>query len=109
MSNILDGLIEHILNPLILLIFSLGLLVFLWGVAEFLRSGSNPTKNNEGKDHMLWGVIGMLIMISAYTIITLITNTFGIDPTRLPSSNSGNSNLQGVGSGNSQQLPRTDN
>lgn len=76
-SDILDRFIDAVLNPLLLLMFTVGLLVFLWGVAEFIRSGANPEKNNTGKDHMIWGVIGMFIMVAAQGIITLIQNTFG--------------------------------
>ena len=75
-SDILDRFIDAILNPLILLIFSVGFLVFLWGLVQFLRSGANPDDKNGGKEHMIWGVIGMFIMIAAQGFISLIQNTF---------------------------------
>lgn len=76
--NVLDRLVTLILNPLILLIFSFALLLFLWGLLEFLWNSANAKDHKEGTQHMIWGVIGMFIMVGAYGIITLIVNTFGL-------------------------------
>lgn len=66
-----------IINPLIALIFAAGFLLFVWGIVEFLFGLSQDTEAKEnGKMHMLWGVIGMAIMISAYGIIRIVANTF---------------------------------
>lgn len=68
-----------IIDPLIALLFAAGLLVFLWGVVQFLGGlGGEEEKKEEGKQHMLWGIIGMFIMVAALTIIRLVTSTFGI-------------------------------
>lgn len=78
-STVLQNIVDLILDPLILLIFSFGLLVFLWGLLEFIRSGANPQKHKEGTEHMIWGVLGMFIMVAFWGIIMLIANTFGFE------------------------------
>ena len=35
-------------------------------------------ENQAGKNHMIWGIAGMLVMVSVWGIIGLIENTFGI-------------------------------
>ncbi len=77
---IVDKFVDLIINPAILVVFSLGLLVFIWGLVQFLRalSSGESGKLDEGKQHMLWGVIGMFIMVSAFSIIALLSNTFGL-------------------------------
>ena len=67
-----------IINPLILLLFALALAYFLWGVFEFLSNQENEEKKTAGKSHMLWGVIGMTIMLGVYMILSVILNTLGI-------------------------------
>jgi hypothetical protein len=83
--QLVDTLTSIIINPLLLLIFALGLLVFIWGIVEFLLSYNlkdfSDHKEN-GKKHMLWGIIGMFIMASAYTMVHLIENTFPTPLTR---------------------------
>lgn len=72
---------EVILNPLILLMFSVALLVFLWGVFSYIRNGDNESKRTEGKQHILYGLLGMFIMISVYGIMEILINTFVNIPT----------------------------
>lgn len=73
-----------IINPLLALIFAAGLLVFVWGVIEFLagQNGVGEGASN-GKNHMLWGLIGMFIMVAAYAILHIINNTLN-NPIQLP-------------------------
>jgi hypothetical protein len=68
-----------IINPLIIFIFALALAYFLWGVIEFVLNASDDDKRTTGKRHMLWGLVGMFIMISVFTIMQIIINTLGID------------------------------
>jgi hypothetical protein len=68
----------YIINPLIIFGFVLALLYFIWGVIEFLRSrDTNAEKGAEGRAHMLYGVIGLVIMVSAFAIMRLIGQTVG--------------------------------
>lgn len=67
-----------IINPLLLLLFAVGLLVFVWGVVEFLWDlGMSPDHKETGKQHMLWGIVGMFVMSSAYAIVRLIATMVG--------------------------------
>lgn len=70
---------EVIVYPLIALMMTIALVVFLWGSFEFIANAGNPGKREEGRKHILWGMIGMLIMISAYAILTIAAGTFGLD------------------------------
>ncbi|KKS04693.1 MAG: hypothetical protein UU82_C0006G0031 [Candidatus Nomurabacteria bacterium GW2011_GWC2_41_8] len=67
-----------IINPLILFLFALAVAYFLYGVLEFFLNQENDEKKTTGKSHMLWGVIGITIMLGVWTILGIITNTLGI-------------------------------
>ncbi len=72
-----------IINPLVTLIFVLAWAYFLWGVFQFLSNQTNEEKRTSGKKHMIWGVVGITIMMAVWTIMSLIINTFdikGINP-----------------------------
>ncbi len=77
-SQMLGKVIDLILNPAILVIFSLGFLVFIWGLVQFLDALNKGGKSDDGKQHMLWGIVGMFIMVSVFGIISFITNTLGL-------------------------------
>ena len=67
-----------IINPLIVLLFALALAYFLWGVFEFIANLENDEKKTAGKNHMLWGVVGIAIMMGVWTILNIILSTFNI-------------------------------
>ena len=73
----INKIIELIVNPAIYVVFSLGLLIFVYGIVEFLVALSKGADTKEGKWHMLWGVVGMFIMVSVFGIIHLLNSTFG--------------------------------
>jgi len=74
---------KEILNPLILLLFALALVFFFYGVFEFLSDPENEEKKTKGKSHMIWGIVGLTIMMGVWFILGVIIDTFnikGIDP-----------------------------
>lgn len=80
--NRIDG---AIINPILALLFTAGMLYFLWGGLQFILGADDPKQRGEGKQHMLWGVIGMFVMFSVYAILRVGLATFDVDvPTGLP-------------------------
>lgn len=68
----------YIINPLIGLMFAIALVVFIFGVIEFIRErDANSEKANTGKQHLLWGLVGMFIMVSVFGIMNLIKGFIG--------------------------------
>lgn len=67
-----------IIFPLIALIVGVALLVFLWGAFEFVRDAGSDAGRETGKRHMLYGIIGLLVILSAFSILQIATRTFGI-------------------------------
>lgn len=67
-----------VINPLITLLFALAVAFFLFGVLKFMVNQENEEKKTEGKQHMIWGIIGITIMMGVFTILNVIMSTFGI-------------------------------
>ena len=65
----------NIINPLMALLIGVGLVVFMYGIVEFLWALSSGKDADKGKQHMLWGIIGMAVMACAYGLLALIANT----------------------------------
>lgn len=70
-------IISAIVSPAIALLFMVAGLVFVWGLFNLIMNAGDPTARKDGQNHVMWGVIGMFIMLSAYGIIRLIGNTVG--------------------------------
>ena len=69
---------REIVNPLITVLFALAIAYFLWGAFEFILNLSNQEKKTTGKSHMLWGIVGIAIMMGVFTIMNIVLNTIGV-------------------------------
>ncbi|MDP3726549.1 MAG: hypothetical protein Q8R36_05135 [bacterium] len=83
-TSVVQKINQFIINPLIGFLFALAFVVFLWGTAEFILQADNEAAHTKGKQHMIWGIIGMVIMFGAFTIMTIIGNTIGASVPGLP-------------------------
>lgn len=73
-----------IINPLIALVFGAGVVVFVWGLIEYLYALNIKGDTGEvGKRHMIWGLVGLFIMVSVLGIVRLIAQLVGGE-SRLP-------------------------
>jgi hypothetical protein len=73
-----DKINSIILFPTISLLMGIAFLVFLWGCAEYIINASSDQAREQGKKHILYGFIGLVIMTSAFAILSLATGTFGL-------------------------------
>ena len=78
MNSFIASVNSNIINPLILFLFALALAYFLWGTFEFIANSENDEKKTTGKNHMLWGIIGITIMMGVFGIMNIILRTFNI-------------------------------
>ncbi len=68
-----------ILNPLIAFAFVAATVYFIVGLIRFLLPQGNEADRATGQRHMIWGLVGMFVMISVFGIMRLIVNTFGVN------------------------------
>ncbi len=78
---LMDALQEYVFMPIAYLLYSVAVLVFFWGLFEFMMSlqSDKSDKREEGKRHMLWGVMGFVIMLGVKGIINMIIGLFEIN------------------------------
>jgi len=77
-GNALITTIKNVLDQIIGLLFILVTVFFFWGIVEFVRASSSGDtgKLEEGKRHMIWGIIGMAVMAGAWGIVRIIQQAF---------------------------------
>ena len=75
-QTLANALTTYVILPIWSLLIGAGLVIFLWGIVEFLigLNGYND-KKEDGKRHMFWGLVGMFVMVAAYAFVVLIGNT----------------------------------
>ena len=79
LEAIINKITQEILNPLIILLFAVATVVFVWGIIQYvLGSAGNPQQTETAKRTILWSIIGMFIMASAWGIVRLLCEFFGV-------------------------------
>ncbi|OGF74578.1 hypothetical protein A3J56_03370 [Candidatus Giovannonibacteria bacterium RIFCSPHIGHO2_02_FULL_46_20] len=77
--------VQSLINSSIGLLLGIATLVFLVGVIQFVIAGGDEKKVAGAKTFMLWGIIGLIVMVAAWGIVNLVVNTLGLDTTTVPS------------------------
>ena len=70
---------DIILFPLITLLTAVAFLVFLYGCARYIMGAGNEEARKKGVRHITFGIIGLIVMVSAWAILQIATATFGLD------------------------------
>ncbi|MFC1787623.1 pilin [Patescibacteria group bacterium] len=50
----------------------IALLMFIYGGFQWLTSQGNDTKIKKGKDTLIWAVIGLVVIFTAYTLVRAV-------------------------------------
>lgn len=76
--------VPSVLNQIMLLIIGLAVLAFLFGIVKYLFSGSDEAQRKKSKRYMIWGIVGITVMVSVFGLVTLFGSFFGINSNLAP-------------------------
>ena len=80
-KNLVDKVNDIILFPTIALLSAVAVLVFLYGCFEYIFKADQSDARAAGVKHIMWGIVGLLIMLSSYAILSIAAGTFGLQGT----------------------------
>ena len=83
-KNLVGKINEEIIAPIILLLFVVALAIFFWGIADYIRGSGNEEVRKIGRDHMIWGIVGIFIMVSSWAIIGILLSSIGAPEPVIP-------------------------
>ncbi|HEY1042167.1 MAG TPA: hypothetical protein VGE48_01965 [Candidatus Paceibacterota bacterium] len=68
---------DAILTPIITLLALGAFVVFMWGIVVFIAGAEDEEKRRTGQQHMIWGIIGLVIIFGANAIVSILKATVG--------------------------------
>lgn len=84
-QDLLCYLTKIINDSVIPLIFTVAVLMFVWGTINFfIINADEEAKRAQGKQFMVWGIIALAVMVSVWGLVAILGATFGIDGSVLP-------------------------
>ena len=72
-AKLISNIKVYILNPIIGFMFAVAVVMFIYGIVEYIWSADNEDKVAVGKTHMIYGIIGIFVMIGVYGILNLLS------------------------------------
>ena len=78
-KDFVSKIISCFLNPIVSLVVSFSVVIFLFGVFKFISSESGGEGKNDGKSFMFWGIIGIFVMVSLWGLVNIFKSTFSLN------------------------------
>ena len=72
-AKLIFNIKAYILNPIIGFMFAVAVVMFIYGIVEYIWSADNEDKVAVGKTHMIYGIIGIFVMIGVYGILNILS------------------------------------
>lgn len=76
-AKFISNIKVYILNPIIGFMFAVAVVMFIYGIVEYIWSADNEEKVEVGKKHMIWGIVGIFVMIGVYGILNILSGFWG--------------------------------
>ena len=70
--------ISELLNAVVPVLIALGVVYFVWGVVTYMI-GSDEEAKKAGRDRIIFGIIGLAVIIGLWGLVNILKNTFGLD------------------------------
>ena len=80
-ANLLGVLcvIRLILEKVVVLLVSFAVIFFIYGITKYITAGEDEDKRNKMKNLMIYGIIGLFVMVSMWGLVIFLGTTFGIE------------------------------
>ena len=75
-EQIIKTVVDELLKPLANVLLVLATVFFVYGVVEYIAGASNETARTTGKRHIVWGLVGLAIMVSVRVILSILRSFF---------------------------------
>ena len=76
--------IKNLVNNVIPILLIIGTVVFLWGVILYLTAGADEEKRANARSLMIYGLVGLFVMVAVWGIVNVLVGFFGITDTGIP-------------------------
>ena len=74
-----EAIIAFFDSIVIPLLFFTAFLLFLWGIVRyFFLNREDPKARAEGVQFMVWGVVGLTVIVSMWGLVRILLTTFGL-------------------------------
>jgi len=70
---------DQLMRQIIGILFTVGTVVFLWGTIQYMTAAGDEKKIKDAKQKIIYGTIGLFLMVAVWGIVKALVATFGLD------------------------------
>lgn len=80
-ANDLYGRLMYIGNLIIYLLVAGGVVFIVWNIViYFIKGKEGDESRKESGKHIMWGIVGLAIILSVWGLVNILINTFRTNP-----------------------------
>ena len=72
----LGNALNKLVGPLIGILVGVALIIFFWGILEFVAKAGSEEARTTGKRHIIWGLLGFTIIFGVWGIVRILQSFF---------------------------------
>lgn len=73
------GFVQYLINLAFPILIAIAVFVVVWGIFKFVLNAGDEEARKTGRSLILWGVIGIFLMLSVWGLVNIVTNTVSLD------------------------------
>lgn len=78
-KSLVDSIVGALNTVIVPVIFALAFLAFIWGVLNnFILHPGDEKRRMTGRQFILWGLLGMVLLFSIWGVVNLLLSTLGL-------------------------------
>ena len=71
-------------KAVVYLLVALAVAYFMWGLIGYIRSSGDVSSREDSRKYMLYGILGLFVMVGMWGLVEILTNTFGFSGIGIP-------------------------
>jgi uncharacterized membrane protein HdeD (DUF308 family) len=82
-TNLEDAVdfIYYLINLAFPVLIAIAVFVIVWGIFQFVLKAGDEEARKTGRSLILWGVIGIFLMLSVWGLVNIVKNTISFEDT----------------------------
>ena len=72
----LIAVLEMIINAVVPFLVGLAVLLIIYGIVGYISKADDEEKRTEAKNFIIWGIIGVFVMVSVWGLVNILVSTF---------------------------------
>ncbi len=68
----------NLLRQVLVFLISLAVVWFIWNIIQYTIS-DDEDKKGKAKEQMIWGIVGIAVMVSVWGLVSILQGVFGLD------------------------------